>query len=654
MSDELDCIIREQQERWRHGERVLVESFLERQPGLGSDRNAALDLIYHEIVLREQRGERPQVEEYRERFPQFAGELALQFEVDCALADAQSTGIANAETGLDTPRIAHSDDEFAAGPPRRLPQFNGYDVLEVLGRGGTGIVYKARQKGLDRLVALKMIVTGVHARQDELARFRTEAQVVARLQHPNIVQIHEIGDHEGLPFLALEFVENSLARMLAGTPLCPRRAAQWIESLARAIHHAHQQGIVHRDLKPGNVLVGRDGVLKITDFGLAKIGLAHAQDHTPSGVILGTPCYMAPEQAAGKTQEIGPAADIYGLGAILYELLTGRPPFRGSTLAETLDQVRHQEPTPPGRLAPGSGYHSEGLGVPRDLETICLTCLRKEPEARYADAAALADDLGAFLAGEAIRSRPPAWWERLARWAGRRPAEAALAAAVAMAIIGLGVGLLWSHALTAAAVAVLSLFIATWWYGARLVNALRDATTQQVLTERSAQRLHLLLELTRRLTGTTQLNELLKLLAETTARLVSAELATIYLVDRRRRELWSRVTLDQSVGEIRLKMGEGVAGTVALTGQPVNIPDAYADTRFNPAVDERTGHKTRSLLTVPMHARDGSVLGVFQMVNKQDGAFGLEDIEILSALAAAAAIAIERGALHEGESDRQW
>jgi len=195
-----------------------------------------------------------------------------------------------------------------------------------------------------------------------------------------------------------------------------------------------------------------------------------------------------------------------------------------------------------------------------------------------------------------------------------------------------------------AAVGGLSLLAGSWWYSARLIRALHEVTKQQALTVRSVERLHLLLEMTRRLMRTTELDELLRLLAETSARLVNAESATIYLVDRERGELWSKVTLDKGVGEIRLALGVGIAGTVALTSEPINLPDAYADARFNPEIDRRTGHKTRSLLTVPMHAHDGGVLGVFQVINKQDGAFGLEDIEILAALAASASIAIERAA----------
>ena len=295
---------------------------------------------------------------------------------------------------------------------RAVPAIAGYEILGELGRGGMGVVYRARQVRLNRPCALKMILAGAHAGAEAAARFLAEAEAVARLQHPNIVQIHHIGEADGLPFFELEYVAGgSLDRRLDGTPWPARRAAELVEPLARGVAEAHRQGIVHRDLKPGNVLLAADGTPKITDFGLAK-SLAADSGLTRTDSIMGSPSYMAPEQAEGKTKQVGPLADVYALGAILYELLTGRPPFRGTTALETLEQVKNAEPVPPSRLVPG---------LPRDVETIALKCLQKEPAKRYDSAAALAEDLRRFLGGEPIVARPVPFWERGWRWCRRNP-----------------------------------------------------------------------------------------------------------------------------------------------------------------------------------------------------------------------------------------
>jgi serine/threonine protein kinase len=284
----------------------------------------------------------------------------------------------------------------------------GYEILEELGRGGMGVVYKARQVRLNRVVALKMILAGAHAGQEERARFFTEAEAVARLQHPNIVQIHEIGEQGDCPFFSLEFVDGgSLAAKMAGTAQPPRDAARLVETLARTMHYAHQKGIIHRDLKPANILLTAEGLPKITDFGLAKQLDRRDQRQTGSGQVLGTPAYMAPEQAGGKPRAVGPVTDVYALGAILYELLTGQPPFRGETPIDTIMKVVGREPDPPSRLQ---------QGIPRDLEVICLKCLRKEPDKRYESAEALADDLRRFLNGQPILARPYTLWERFLRF----------------------------------------------------------------------------------------------------------------------------------------------------------------------------------------------------------------------------------------------
>jgi hypothetical protein len=289
------------------------------------------------------------------------------------------------------PAISGSLPQPSPVPSATVP---GYEILGELGRGGMGVVYRARHVRLNRHVALKMILSGGHASADDLARFRTEAEAVARLKHSNIVQIYDVGDAAGLPYFSLEFCPGgSLASKLDGTPLPPANAAQVVEALARAVHVAHRAGIVHRDLKPANVLLDADGTPKVTDFGLAKRLDAGAAGATRSGAIMGTPSYMAPEQASGETKRVGPAADVYALGAILYECLTGRPPFKAASSIDTIMQVVSDEPAPPARLNPT---------VPRDLEAICLRCLDKEPTRRYPSAAHLADDLARFIAGEPV------------------------------------------------------------------------------------------------------------------------------------------------------------------------------------------------------------------------------------------------------------
>ncbi len=343
-------------------------------------------------------------EELRERGQAVSAEELCR---DCPeLADDVRRRIAALEAVYRVPNRPPAD---TPPDPAEAPRLRGYEVLGLLGSGGMGVVYKARDVRLKRLVALKMILAGAHARPEERDRFRREAEAVARLQHPNVVHVYEVGEQDGRPFLALEYVGGgSLAERLGGKPQPADEAARLVRALALAVHAAHRQGIVHRDLKPANVLLAEDGTPKVTDFGLAKrldeAGL------TQTGAVLGTPSYMAPEQAVGDSRGVGPHTDVYALGAILYELLTGRPPFEGATLLETLEQVRAQEPLPLRRLR---------SDVPRDLETICRKCLEKEPARRYASAQSLADDLGRFLGGELIHARSFTLADRLARTLSR-------------------------------------------------------------------------------------------------------------------------------------------------------------------------------------------------------------------------------------------
>jgi tetratricopeptide (TPR) repeat protein len=321
--------------------------------------------------------------------------------------------------------------EADAGPEAPLPVFPGHETLGRIGRGGMGAVFKARDTDLDRIVAIKTIVEGRLAGADRRERFRAEARAVARLRHPNIITIHAIGEHEGQPYLVLEFAAGgNLADRLAKRPMTPPEAAALLEILARAVDAAHRAGVVHRDLKPGNILLTADGVPKVGDFGLAKFLNADG-GRTVTGEVLGSPSYMAPEQAGGRTREVGPAADVYALGAILYQALTGRPPFLGESQLETLKLVVSDDVVPPRRLRPG---------VPRDLETICLRCLEKEPSRRYLDALAMSDDLRRYLDGRAILARRTGPAGRAWRWCRRNPglAGASLAAAALLATLLVG------------------------------------------------------------------------------------------------------------------------------------------------------------------------------------------------------------------------
>jgi serine/threonine protein kinase len=447
----VDRVRAEQYASWERGERVLLEAYLLREPTLADDPDALLDLLYSEVLLREEKGERPEAGEYLARFPQLADAIRRQFVVHDALTAVNEPGHetqdGSATGGMGGP----------ASAPLPPGDIGSYELLGEIGRGAMGVVYKARHRLLPtRLVALKVIRPGSGA-GEERARFQTEARAIAGLRHEHIVPIYEYGLHvrangEEVPFVALEYVEGgNLAQALAGTPLSPRQAAELLAPLADAVHHAHAQGVIHRDLKPANVLLCRksetrnpksateesarasdfefrisDFSPKVSDFGLAK-QLGEDSGQTRTGAVMGTPSYMAPEQAQGRNQEVGPGVDVYALGAILYELLTGRPPFKGDSVLATLQQVAQLEPVSPHVLNPS---------VPADLETICLKCLQKEPRARYAAAGSLADDLRRFLEGRPIQARPVSGWEKAVKWMKRRPAASALVAVSLLGVLG--------------------------------------------------------------------------------------------------------------------------------------------------------------------------------------------------------------------------
>ncbi len=426
--------------------------------------------------------------------------VAPVLEPDIPELDSNDPSFGPADSSLtDTPEHLSATGDLHLPPSKPLPQFAtltagdgavrdgqpsldslrlavpGYEIISELGRGGMGVVYLARQIGLNRPVALKMILSGEHAGTAERDRFRREAEAVATLQHSNIVQIYDVGESQGRPYLAFEYIGGgTLAGLLTGQPWPAKPAADLIESIARAMQYAHERGIVHRDLKPANVLITAESglqaadlnkgihagfrvqhsALKVTDFGLAKRvdpDTSWSDDsertapavHTRTGAVIGTPSYLAPEQAAGKNRLVGPHTDIYALGAILYELLTGRPPFRGETALDTVLQVMADDPVPPSKLR---------AKLPRDLETICLRCLQKDPIKRYETAGDLADDLQRFQNGEAITARPVGRWERGTKWMNRHPAATVMVAtSVATVALLLGVSLYYNVELRAAA-----------------------------------------------------------------------------------------------------------------------------------------------------------------------------------------------------------
>ncbi len=414
----VELLCTDQVDRWRAGERIPAEAYLALHPTLRGGSEAAFELIYGEYLIRESLGDAPKVEEFCWRFPEFADRLRRQLSLHSALGETPE----RTEIGPGGEPGAAS----AAADGLAIPTVPGFEVMGILGQGAMSVVYLARQAALNRPVALKVIRARVHADPDIAARFRDEAEAAARFHHPNIVQVYEVGESEGQGYLVLEYAEGgSLQQKLAGNPQPPREAARLIEPIARALHYAHRRGIVHRDIKPANIVLSDEGIPKVTDFGLAKL-MERESGLTRTGDIMGTPSYMAPEQARGTPSDVTGAADIYALGAILYESLTGRPPFKGATPLSTLSQAAEQEVLPPGRLQ---------RHLPREIETICLKCLEKEPRKRYETAEHLADDLRRFLDDRPIVARRIGRAERLWRWCRREPVKATLAGALVLTVI---------------------------------------------------------------------------------------------------------------------------------------------------------------------------------------------------------------------------
>ncbi|HEV3298090.1 MAG TPA: serine/threonine-protein kinase [Planctomycetaceae bacterium] len=416
-NDSLDAAISSQREDWLKGIRIPIADRLRACGALCSGPIQAAELIYHDFVLQRDSGKASDWDSLVRQFPEYAEQLRLFREADELIEGA----------------IAPSG--------RSATQLGGYDLLEEVGRGGMGIVYRARERNLERTVAIKRIRAGALADDDSTQRFLKEAKAVSRLNHPNIVHIYCVGDCEGEPFIALEFVEGpTLGERIGGTPLAPQLAGTVAAAVARAVEHAHEHGIIHRDLKPANILLSGppDGpVPKVTDFGAAK-ELENAT-HDERTQFLGTPSYMAPEQVEPKWGAISQLTDVYGIGAVLYEALTGRPPFRADSIGETLRQVVETQPVSPRLLNPA---------VPRDLETACLKCLRKEPGRRYDSAAALGEDLERYLAGQPIHARPVGSAARVWMWCRRKPGTASLVTVAVLVLIAGIAGIInqWSRA----------------------------------------------------------------------------------------------------------------------------------------------------------------------------------------------------------------
>jgi serine/threonine-protein kinase len=396
-----------------------------------SEREQRLDEVATAYLKAQEAGQAPDRQDFLDRYPELAGELR-EFFADQDRLDRLAAPLRPLATSFErgvspTPLPIQTAGETVPLLPPPPRSFGDYTVLSAVGQGGMGVVWKARQRRPDRLVALKMFRAGDLASPTDVQRFRNEAEVIAQLDHPSILPVYEVGEHDGVHFFSMKLVEGgSLADHLDSFRGDPHAAARLLAIVARAVHYAHQRCVLHRDLKPSNILLNAQGEPHVSDFGLAK-RVETDSSLTRSGAPVGTPSYMAPEQASGRKGTITTATDVYGLGAVLYALLTGRPPFRSETVLETLEQVKTCEPEPPRRSNPK---------VDRDLETICLKCLQKEPHRRYESAQALAEDLERWLRGESIQARPISRSGQLWRWCRRNPVLTGLAMAVVLLLLG--------------------------------------------------------------------------------------------------------------------------------------------------------------------------------------------------------------------------
>ena len=415
-------VVEIQKQRWATGDRISVEALVAEHADVASESDVIMDLIYGEVLLREGVGEEPDPNDYYRRFPALKSPIARQFQVHHALRIPEFVELQETAEGGAT----INDQDTNVRVPPTIP---GFELHEVVGRGGSGTVYRARDTKLNRVVAIKLLISAVSIDESQRVGLLREAEASAQLRHPGVVDVHQVGQVNESPFLVMEFLEGgALSSRLRTGPLPANEAVDLVQQVALAIHHAHSHGIIHRDVKPGNILLSAAGHPQVCDFGLARrLDSEHSLHAT--GDVIGTPAYMSPEQAQGKTAD--ERSDVYAIGAVLYETLCGRSPFQAATPWEILNQVMTNDPAPLRQL---------NSSLPQDLETICQRCLEKDPNRRYASALEVSDELNRFQNGKPILARPVGQLQQIVKWCGRNRGIAALTATSMILLLVLGIG----------------------------------------------------------------------------------------------------------------------------------------------------------------------------------------------------------------------